>query len=101
MLETSRLELEELKRELEALRISSTELLAAAENSQTELTALGAALRKAESSLMSLELSFAAYREAAEGRIKTLSKEKRLWKWGCIAAGVLAAGFGTAFFVGR
>ena len=101
MLETSRQELEGLKQELEALRITSAELLTGTENSLMELTALQEALRKAESSLTSLELSFTAYREAAEGRIKTLEREKSLWKWGCVAAGVLAAGFGTAFLLGR
>jgi len=101
MLESSKKELEELRQELAVLRNSSMELLTKAENSQTELTTLEEALRKAGSSLMSLELSFASYREAAEGRIKTLEKEKRLWKWGGIAAGVLAAGFGFAFLAGR
>jgi hypothetical protein len=58
-------------------------------------------LSKAESSLTSLEISFAAYREAAETGIKRLERENRLWKWGCIASGVLAAGFVTAFAVSR
>ena len=108
MLETSRKELEGLRQELEvlkqelgSLRNSSTELLVKAENSQTELAALQTALRKAESSLTSLEISFAAYREVSENRIQKLEKEKRLWKWGCIAAGVLAIGFGAAFLAGR
>ena len=91
-----RRELGTLKQELEVLQNTSAELLSKAENSQTELAGLRAALRKAESSLTSLELSFAAYREAAENRMSSLEKEKRLWKWGCIAAGVLAAGFGAA-----
>ena len=99
MLEASRKELETLRGELETLHSSSTELLTKAENSQTELAALRTALRKAESSLMSLELSFEAYRESAERRIDTLAKQGRLWKWGCIGAGVLAAGFGTAFLL--
>ena len=108
MLEASRQELEglkselgQLKKELELLQISSAQLLTKAQNSQTELAGLREALKKAESSLMSLEISFAAYREASEKRIKTLTKEKRLWKWGCIAAGILAAGFGAAFIAGR
>ena len=101
MLETSRQELERLKLELKVLQSSSTELLNAAENSQTELTALGTALKKAESSLMSLELSFTAYREASERKISTLSREKLLWKLGCIGAGVLAAGLGTVVLLGR
>ena len=98
-LEGHRQELEALKQELKVLHSTSTELLTAAENSRTELTALETALRTAESSLTSLELSFAAYRQEAEKRINTLTREKRLWKWGCIAAGVLAVGFGTAFLV--
>ena len=101
MLETSKLELGGLRRELEALRSSSTDLLAAAENSQTELTVLRSALMKAESSLMSLEISFAAYREAAERKIKGLERQNRFWKWGCIGAGVLAVGFGTGFLLSR
>ena len=108
MLESSKKEAEHLRQELAALKTeaetfqrNSTGLLNAAENSQTELTALQEALRKAESSLMSLELSFAAYRETAEGRIKTLEKRNRVWKWGCIAAGVLAVGLGTALIAGR
>ena len=101
MLETSKQEFDELRRELEILRNTSMELLIAAEHSQTELTALQAALRKAESSLMSLELSFAAYREAAERRIYSLERQNRFWKWGCVAAGALAAGFGIALLTGR
>ena len=100
-LEASRRELEALREELAILQSSSMQLLIRAENSQTELTELLSALRKAESSLMSLEVSFAAYRETAEGRINTLTKQNRLWKWGCIAASVLAAGFGGAFLLGR
>jgi len=101
MLEVSRRELGELRRELEILRSNSTELLLAAETSQTEFTALQAALRKAESSLMSLELSFAAYRQASELRIYSIERQNRLWKWRCAAAGVLAAGFGAALLTGR
>ena len=96
-----RQELETLKQEQEFLQLSSTLLLTRAENSQTELSALKTALRKAESSLMSLELSFAAYREAAEGRVNALAREKALWKWGCIGVSVLAVGFGTAFLIAR
>jgi len=96
-----RLELGTLKQELETLRNNSAELQTAAENSQTELAAVLAALRKAESSLTSLELSFDAYRQAAEKRINSLEKQNRFWKWGCVAAGVLAAGFGTALLAGR
>jgi len=108
MLETSRKELEglrgeleTLKQELAALHSTSAELLTKEENSQTELAALREALRKAESSLTSLELSFAAYRETAESRINSLERENRLWKWGCIAAGILAAGFGAALLIGK
>ena len=106
MLETSRLELDGLRlelgvlrQELETLQFNSKELLTRAESSQTELTALLAALRKAETSLMSLELSFAAYREASESRINTLAREKALWKWGCVSVSVLAVGFGAAYLL--
>ena len=101
MLEASRKELEELRLELQLLRSTSAGLLLKAESSQTELTALLAALRKAESSLMSLELSFAAYRQSTEKRIATLEKRNRFWKWGCIGAGIFAAGLGTAMILGR
>jgi len=101
MLEASRKELGALKQELKALQTTSTELLSAAENSLTELNGLQAALRKAESSLTSLELSFAAYRQASERKISSLQRQGRLWKWGCAAAGILAAGFGTALLMGR
>jgi hypothetical protein len=60
-----------------------------------------AALRKAESSLVSLEQSFAAYRLTAEQRITRLESENRLLKWGFIAAGVLATGLGTILILSR
>ena len=101
MLENSRKELEELKQELELLRNSSAELLTKAESSQTELSALQEALRTAGSSLMSLELSFSDYREAAESRIASLKKENRFWKFGFAAAGVLSAGLGLTLLLGR
>jgi len=101
MLEASRKELGELRRELEALQTTSTGLLSAAENSLTELNGLQAALRKAESSLTSLELSFAAYRQASERRISSLQRQNRLWRWGCAAAGIFAAGFGAAALINR
>jgi septal ring factor EnvC (AmiA/AmiB activator) len=101
MLEVSKRELEELRQELEVLHTDSTKLSIKAESSQTELTALLTVLKKAESSLMSLDLSFTAYKEATEMRIKSLDREKTFWKWGCVAAGVLAAGFGTAFLIAR
>ena len=90
-----------LRQELETLQFNSTELLTRAESSQVELTGLKTALRRADSSLMSLELSFAAYREASQARINVLAREKTLWKWGCVAAGALAAGFGAAYLIGR
>ena len=100
-LEASRQELEELRKELGELQRNSMGLLLKAESSQTELTGLLTALRTAESSLTSLGLSFAAYSETAEKRIKTLEKSSRLWKYGFIAAGILAGGFAIAFFAGR
>jgi len=99
MLEASRQELDGLKQELRILRGASTELLSKAENSLLESTELLTALKKAESSLLSLELSFALYRETAEQKIKSLEKQGKFWKWGCIAAGILAVGFGTLLVV--
>ena len=101
MLEASTLELNGLKQELTVLRTASTELLGKAERSLLESTELQTALKKAESSLASLELSFALYREAAERKISGLEKKNRLWKWGSIAAGVLAAGFAAALIITR
>ena len=101
MLESSKLELDILKQELERLRITSAELLYKAENSQTESTGLTTALKKAESSLLSLELSFEAYRRTAERKISSLENQNKFWKIGCIAAGVLAAGLGTVLAIGK
>jgi len=101
MLEASKKELGELRRELTVLQTTSTELRSVAENSLTEFNALQAALRKAESSLRSLELSFAAYRQASEQKIITLERQNRFWKWGCTAVGILAAGFGAAILMER
>ena len=99
LLESSKAELDTLRAELEFLRITSTELLGKMEKSQTASTELMTALRKAESSLMSLDLSFTAYRETADNRIRSLERQNKFWKIGCIAAGILAAGFGAAFGV--
>ena len=100
-LEASKRELGELRRELEISRSVLTELRGAAENSLLELSALQMELRKAESSLMSLELSFMAYRQASQKRITSLERQSRLLKWGCVAAGILAAGFATTSLMGK
>jgi chromosome segregation ATPase len=93
-LEKSKKELDDLKPELEALRRTSTELLNRAQSSETELAGLREALKKADSSLMSLELSFASYREKAEQIIARLEKERGFYRI-CffIAAGLAAGGF--------
>jgi chromosome segregation ATPase len=103
MLEASRRELDglrqelgPLKQELQVLQSASTALLNKAENSLLESTELLTALKKAESSLMSLEHSFALYQQTAERKILSLEKQSKFWKWGCVAAGVLAAGFCAA-----
>ena len=101
MLEASRLELNVLRQELETLRNVSTELLNKAENSQTESTMLSTALKKAESSLVSLEQSFVLYQQASEIRIRNLERENKLWKWGCAAAGIFAAGLCATMLFGR
>jgi chromosome segregation ATPase len=100
-LETSRNELERLKQELEPLRINSTELLRRAEKSERELSGLRAALRKAESSLVSLDLSYGAYKTTAEARITRLERSGRWWKYAVIGAAAIAAGGWTAFAVTR
>jgi uncharacterized membrane-anchored protein YhcB (DUF1043 family) len=92
-LEKSKNELDELREELEALRTASAALLNTQNESQTDLTALQAALTKAGNSLASLEQSFAAYKIQAELQIGRLEKTNRIWKWGCAALGVTAAGF--------
>ena len=97
----SKTELDTLKAELEALRQTSTALLNRAELSNQELNGLREALRRAESSLTSLEQSFGAYRMTAESRIARLERSGRLFKYGFIAAAVLAVGGWTAFAIGR
>jgi hypothetical protein len=108
MLEASKQELDGLKNELGILRLelevsltTSTELAIKAENSRLESTTLKTTLNKAAASLTNLELSFAAYRDRAESLIDGLEKKNKRWKWGCIAAGVLAAGLGGALFAAR
>jgi chromosome segregation ATPase len=101
MLETSRNEFEQLKTELTPLRDRSTELLNAALRSEQELNGLRTALRKAESSLMSLEQSWESYRSGAEQRIRRLERNKR-WYIGLIIGSLAAAAGGwTAFAVSR
>ena len=84
MLDTSKTELGGLRRELEALnqeleilQSSSIDLMIVATSSKTELSVLQTALRKAESSLVSLELSFEAYKQAAARRISSLERQNR------------------------
>ena len=101
MLEASKQELDEMRRELETLRNVSGELLSKAEYSVTESTELITALRRAEFSLVSLEQSFTIYRTQAESIISSLEKENRLWKWGFIVAGVLAAGLTTGLVISQ
>ncbi|HUX36770.1 MAG TPA: hypothetical protein VMV44_02590 [Rectinemataceae bacterium] len=83
-LESSTRELATLKLELERSRLASNELAQRAESSERESIALSEALRKADASLRSLELSFAEYRKAAELRMSVLS-------FGALGAGILAA----------
>jgi chromosome segregation ATPase len=100
-LETSRSELEQLKQELTPLRNSSMELLTRAERSEQELSGLRAALRKAESSLVSLDVSYGAYKTAAEARIRRLERSGRWMKYAVIGLAIFAAGGWTAFAVTR
>jgi chromosome segregation ATPase len=101
MLMTSKNELDALRTELEFLRQTSAELLSRAELSSQESSGLREALKKAESSLTSLEQSFGAYRTAAESRIARLEKSGRFFKYAFIAGAVLAAGGWAAFAVAR
>jgi chromosome segregation ATPase len=101
MLGRSKIELDGLKTELEALRRTSQELLTRAETSNQELEELRTALTRAESSLTSLEQSFASYRMTAEARIAYLESRGRLFKYGFFAASLLALGGWTAFALSR
>jgi chromosome segregation ATPase len=101
MLGASKTELDTLRAELEALRLTSTGLLNKAELSNQELNGLREALRRAESSLTSLEQSFGAYRMTAESRIAHLERSGRVFKYGFIAAAVLGIGGWTAFALSR
>jgi multidrug resistance efflux pump len=101
MLETSKTELDLLKRDLEPLRTHSTELLITAVNSQRELNGLKTALKQAETSLRNSELSWSAYRSEAEQRIRRLERNKR-WYAGLLIGSLTAAAAGwTAFALGR
>jgi septal ring factor EnvC (AmiA/AmiB activator) len=93
----SKEELDSLRAELEHLRAASTALLNTQEESQTDLALLQTALTKAESSLTSLEQSFAAYRQTAELRIARLEKARGGWRIAFWAAcGAALAGTITA-----
>jgi septal ring factor EnvC (AmiA/AmiB activator) len=96
-LETSKRELERSKAELERLRMNSTRLLETAQNSEQVLSGLREALRKAENSLMNLELSWEGYRITAENRIAALERRARVYPWALAAAALLAAAGWTAF----
>jgi septal ring factor EnvC (AmiA/AmiB activator) len=98
-LETSRRELERLKAELEPLRMNSIQLLEAAQNSEQELNGLREALRKAESSLMSLELSWEAYRLSAESRIAGLERKARTYRWALVVAALIGVGGWSAYLL--
>lgn len=74
-----------LSAELAASRSELAELRASLETSQTRSAELEQALASADSSLKSLTASFAAYKSAAESRI-------RLWRWVAIGAGAVATG---------
>jgi chromosome segregation ATPase len=94
-----RFELEELRTELGSSRLVSSGLATSAESLEKESLALREALRRADSSLLSLEASFADYRTTAEVRTRTLEKSgaaTRLWGW---LASVLAAAGWTAFIL--
>jgi uncharacterized coiled-coil DUF342 family protein len=101
MLEASKRELDELRKELTPLRQDSMELLNRATISEQELNGLRTALRKAESSLMSLDVSYGAYRMAAETRITRLERGRRWYLYAVIAAALTAAGGWTAYAVTR
>jgi predicted nucleic acid-binding Zn-ribbon protein len=96
----SKNELDTLRTELEQLRTASTMLLSKAEGSQTELTALREALTKAESSLTSLEQSFAAYRQTAELKIAGLEKSRRFYRTAFFTAAAFALGGITMGIIG-
>jgi predicted nucleic acid-binding Zn-ribbon protein len=92
MLTKSKNELDVLRAELEQLRMTSTGLLSRVDGSQTELTGLQEALMKAESSLTSLERSFAAYRQTAELRIAGLERSRNGYRIAFFTAAGLALG---------
>jgi predicted nucleic acid-binding Zn-ribbon protein len=99
MLEKSRNELELLRTELEPLRNTSTALRNAASQSEQELTALKTALRKAETSLMNLEISYSAYRTATESQLARTNKTNRVFRYVALTLGAAALAGWTAFAV--
>ena len=74
-----------LSAELTTSRSELAELRASLETSQTRSAELEQALASADKSLASLTASFAAYKSAAESRI-------RFWRWAAIGASALATG---------
>jgi chromosome segregation ATPase len=101
MLETSKAELEALKSEFSPFQTHSTELLQAARNSERELSGLRTALRQAESSLMSLEGSWAAYRSETSQQLAASKRRTRFYQYGFIAGLILSLAGWTAFAVTR
>jgi hypothetical protein len=81
------------------LRNNSTALLTAALKSERELNELRAALRKAETSLMSLELSYSTYRTETESRLARTDKTSRVFRYLAISLGAAALAGWTAFAV--
>jgi septal ring factor EnvC (AmiA/AmiB activator) len=99
MLEKSRNELERLKAELEPLRNNSTALQTTASRSEQELNGLRTALKKAETSLMNLEISYSAYKKTTESQLSQIKKINRVFRYLTIGIGVTAIAGWTAFGV--
>jgi septal ring factor EnvC (AmiA/AmiB activator) len=97
MLEKSRNELERLKAELEPLRNNSTALQTTALRSERELNGLRIALRKAETSLMNLEISYSAYRKTTESQLTQIKKNNRVFRYITIGVSITAIAGWTAF----
>jgi chromosome segregation ATPase len=97
MLETSKNELDLLKAELEPLRLNSQALRNTALNSEPELNALKAALKKAGTSLTSLESSYSTYRTAAESQLTKIKNNNRLLRYTAVTLGITTLSGWLAF----
>lgn len=74
----------------ESLRSALEESLASLENSQTALRETSTSLDALSMRYDALEASWQEYRKEMQSQVNDLQRERNLWKWAAIGAGVLA-----------